>query len=72
MSDELDLLDTVVLTEDLPEHHLQRGHVGTIVEVLAPRTYEVEFDDDSGTPYALVPVDEAQLLKLRTSPRAAS
>jgi len=30
MSQDLTLLDTVVLTEDVPEHDLQRGHVGSI------------------------------------------
>jgi len=71
MPQDLDLLDVVVLTEDVPAHDLQRGHVGTIVEHLAPGTFEVEFADDDGTPYALAPLDEHQLLKLRTTPRAA-
>jgi hypothetical protein len=70
MPQDLTLLDVVVLTEDVPEHDLQRGHVGTIVEQLARDTYEVEFTDDDGTPYALAPLKEAQLLKLRTTPRA--
>lgn len=65
---ELDVLDAVVLTEDVPEHELRRGHVGTIVEVLAPDTYEVEFSDDEGRPYAIVPLKSRQLLKLRTTP----
>jgi len=72
MPQDFDLLDAVVLTEDLSEHNLQRGHVGTIVEVLAPGTYEVEFSDDDGTPYAVIPLKAHQLLKLRTMPRAAS
>jgi len=69
MLQDLDLLDAVVLTEDVPERDLRRGHVGTIVEVLTPDTYEVEFSDDEGRPYALVPLKSHQLLKLRTTPR---
>ena len=68
----LDLLDAVVLTEDLPESELRRGHVGTIVEVLNSDTYEVEFSDDDGRPYAIVPLESHQLLELRTTPRPAS
>lgn len=68
-SSELDVLDAVVLTEDLPEHELRRGHVGTIVDVLDSEMYEVEFSDDEGHPYAIVPLNDRQLLKLRTTPR---
>lgn len=39
------LLDNVALTEDLPRNRLRRGQVGTIVELLAPQVYEVEFSD---------------------------
>lgn len=67
----LDLLDAVVLTEDLPESELLRGHVGTIVEVLNSDMYEVEFSDDDGRPYAIVALESHQLLKLRTTPRPA-
>jgi hypothetical protein len=37
-------LDRVVLTQDLPEHHLERGDIGTIVLVYRDnKGYEVEF-----------------------------
>ena len=36
-------LDTVVLTEDLPEHGLKRGDLGTVVLIHAAGGYEVEF-----------------------------
>jgi hypothetical protein len=72
MSQDLALSNTVALTDDVPEHDLQRGCVGTIVEQLAPDTYEVEFTDDDGTPYALAPLADTQLLKVRTTPRAVS
>lgn len=53
MSDKsIGLLDTVALIEDLPERRLSRGEVGTIVEVLEPDVYEVEFSDDCGESYA--------------------
>lgn len=36
-------LDTVVLTEDLPEHSLKRGDLGTVVLIHAAGGYEIEF-----------------------------
>jgi len=36
-------LDTLVLTEDLPEHGLLRGDIGTVVLVHDRPGYEVEF-----------------------------
>lgn len=46
------LLEVVALTEDVPEKGLCRGQVGTIVEMLAPGVYEVEFCDLEGRTYA--------------------
>jgi hypothetical protein len=36
-------LDTVVLTEDLPEHGLKKGDPGSVVLLHAVEGYEVEF-----------------------------
>jgi hypothetical protein len=47
------LLDVVALTEDIPHEGLYRGQVGTVVEILAPDVYEVEFSDDQGQTYAM-------------------
>ena len=50
--DKIKLLDVVALTEDIPEHNLKRGEVGTVVEILADgEAYEVEFSDDNGQMY---------------------
>ena len=65
------LLDVVALTQDLPEHNLQRGQVGTIVEQLAPDVFEVEFADNEGRTYALAPVAARDLLPLRYDPAPA-
>ena len=48
------LLDTVVLTKELPEHKLKRGDVGAVVEVYSPDGFEVEFVTGSGHTQALV------------------
>ena len=46
------LLDVVALTEDIPEHNLKRGEVGTVVEILSDGdAFEVEFSDDNGQMY---------------------
>ncbi|NJK68785.1 MAG: DUF4926 domain-containing protein [Microcoleus sp. CSU_2_2] len=64
----LQLLDVVALTEDLPDHHLLAGQVGTIVEFLAAEVYEVEFSDDDGQTYAMLPLHSSQLLQLKYNP----
>jgi len=60
----IQLLDTVALLDDLPERRLKRGEVGTIVEVLAPDVYEVEFSDDEGQTYAELALRGNQLVVL--------
>jgi hypothetical protein len=62
------LLDVVALTEDLPDRGLRRGQVGTVVELLAPDVFEVEFSDDTGRNYALLPLKAEQLIVLRYQP----
>jgi hypothetical protein len=61
---ELLLLSTVALLEDMPEESLRRGQVGTIVELLAPGVYEVEFSDDEGRTYASLAIGADRLLAL--------
>ena len=58
------LLDTVALLEDLPSRKLKRGEVGTVVEILAPDVYEVEFSDDEGETYAELSLRSDQLVLL--------
>ena len=68
MKDDLDILDVVALTEDLPERGLHRGQVGTVVEFLEPGVFEVEFSDDEGRAYASVALKAKQLLVLYYEP----
>lgn len=65
------VLSAVALLRDLPEHGLVRGQVGTIVEALDDAASLVEFSDDRGQTYAIVPCPNDALLVLRTLPRAA-
>jgi hypothetical protein len=62
--DDVQLLDAVALTVDLPAQGLARGEVGTVVEILAPGVFEIEFCDDQGSAYAQTPVRENQLMVL--------
>jgi hypothetical protein len=68
MSNAIQLLDVVALTEDLPQRGLARGQVGTVVEALAPEVYEVEFCDNDGRTYASLALRADQLLVLRYQP----
>jgi hypothetical protein len=68
MSGNIKLLDVVALTEDLPERKLPRGQVGTVVEVLAPAVFEVEFTDNDGRAFASLALQAKQLLVLHCEP----
>jgi hypothetical protein len=68
MKNEIQLLDVVALVEDLLEHGLLRGQVGTVVEVLDRDVFEVEFSDDEGRTYAMLPLRANQLMALHYQP----
>jgi hypothetical protein len=72
MTKPIDLLDVVALSVDLPNEGLVRGQVGTVVESLSPGVFEVEFSDDQGKTYAMLPLATEQLILLHTSPVSAS
>jgi hypothetical protein len=65
------LLNAVALLSDLPVAGLARGQVGTVVEILDDKTVLVEFNDDEGRAYAIVPCPRADLLILHYVPEAA-
>ena len=59
-------LDPVALTSDLPEHGLKRGDVGTAVLVHGNGTaFEVEFVGYDGHTVALITLEKAQVRPLR-------
>ncbi|HXG80058.1 MAG TPA: DUF4926 domain-containing protein [Methyloceanibacter sp.] len=65
------LLDTVALLADKRAEGLARGQVGTVVERLDETNVLVEFSDDEGRAYALLPCSRDQLLVLHYLPEAA-
>jgi hypothetical protein len=65
---ELKLLSVVALLEDVSDHELLRGQIGTVVERLASGVYEVEFSDDEGPTYASLSLRADQLLQLHHEP----
>jgi len=65
------LLDVVALLPDVPAHHLVRGQVGTVVELL-DGAYEVEVSDDEGKSYAELARPADQLLVLHHRPQRAA
>lgn len=68
MTESIELLDVVALAQDMPEQGLLRGQVGTVVELLAPGVFEVEFSDDQGKTYAMLPIASDHLILLHTAP----
>lgn len=65
---DLEPLAVVALLDDVPEHGLARGQVGTIVELLSPSDVEVEFSDDQGRTYAQAALHTDQLIRLHHRP----
>ncbi len=72
MSKQINILDVVALTEDLPDRDLLRGQVGTVVEILAPEVFEVEFSDNDGRTYASLALRSDQLMVLHHQPVKAA
>jgi len=71
---DFELLDTIVLKKDLPEHGLKQGDVGTVVELYQPDGLEIEFVTGSGKTQALLsmknsdvrPIEDTEILTVRT------
>jgi Domain of unknown function (DUF4926) len=70
--EEIKVLSLVAVTEDIPEHGLRRGEVGTVVERWKDGAYEVEFSDDTGEAYAFVALRADQLIPLYYRKRDAA
>lgn len=62
------LLDVVALTKDIPEKKLYRGQVGTVIEIHSSTMFEVEFSDDEGITYNLLPLSRSHLMVLHYHP----
>ncbi|HCK66991.1 MAG TPA: DUF4926 domain-containing protein [Anaerolineae bacterium] len=68
MKQKIKLLDVVALTQELPERDLSLGQVGTVVEILEPNVFEVEFSDSDGRTFAELALRAEQLLVLHYEP----
>lgn len=69
---EIKILDVVAVTEDVPEHGLRRGEVGTVVDRWKDGALEVEFSDDTGEAYAFATLRAEQLIPLYHRKREAA
>jgi hypothetical protein len=66
------LLAVVALLGDKPEEGLVAGQVGTVVEVLAPGVFEVEFLNSQGRTVGLAELRREELLALKHEPAVAA
>jgi uncharacterized protein len=70
MSDTIQLLDVVQVVRDDFHDGENPGRTGTVVEVLAPGVFEVEFSDEQGRTTAIQPLRAEQLMVVhRVGPR---
>jgi len=60
-----ELLEVVVLTRDLSAHGLQRGDLGTVVEIYRPSGLEVEFVTACGRTQAVVTLEVLDVRKVQ-------
>ena len=73
------LLDSVVLTNDLPKFGLCAGDLGAVVEIYEPDGLEIEFVKASGETLAVItvsakevrPVESADIISVRSLSHAA-
>jgi Domain of unknown function (DUF4926) len=63
--------DVAALLVERPADGLARGQVGTVVEALDGASVLVEFADEQGRAYAVVPCEQSDLLVLHYVPQAA-
>jgi hypothetical protein len=66
--DAVNRLSVVALLVSDPDKGLVRGQVGTVVEVLAPDSVEVEFSDEEGRTYAMTALKTNDLMVLHHTP----
>lgn len=66
------LLEVVAVTVGIPERGIERGQVGTVVDILDADRYAVEFSDDEGRTNAQAAMGGDQLIVLRYRPRHAA
>lgn len=71
ITERLAALEIVALLTDIPAEGLARGQVGTVGEHLGDDRVLVDFSDDDGRSYAIVPIPFSALLPLRYMPSAA-
>ena len=60
----LNLNDSVALLTDLPQNQLEKGQVGTIIDVKSTNVFEVEFVNQTGQTLSFALVNAVDLLKL--------
>ncbi|GAG30263.1 unnamed protein product [marine sediment metagenome] len=55
------LIDTVVLSRDIPKYNLKKGDLGTVVQIYGEHDYEVEFVTAGGHTQALTSLNEKDI-----------
>jgi hypothetical protein len=65
------LLNVVALLSDKDTENLARGQVGTVVEELDADNLLVEFSNDNGEPFAVVPCRASELIVLHYESQTA-
>lgn len=61
-------LENIVLNIDIPEHHLKKGDIGTIVfQCENKNTYEIEFSTFSGNSIAVLTLSDNDIRPIQNA-----
>jgi hypothetical protein len=80
VNNEIRMHDLVALLEETPAQHfesaapiiLRRGQIGTVVMTYDGSAFEVEFADDQGRAFAILPIPSSKLIVLHDAPATAA
>ena len=64
----MNILDEVATLRSFPDHRLQKGQVGTVLEELDGEHVLVEFADMDGVAFTITPISARYLIALRRAP----
>ena len=71
IKEKIKILDVVAILEKVPEERLDKGAIGTVVNIYNDKFCEVEFSDLNGQTYALLTLPSDKLLLLKHEPITA-
>jgi hypothetical protein len=64
MKNNIEILDIVTVLQDIPVEKLNKGNIGTVVEILDEEMFLVEFCDKNGKTLKMLELSNNQIMKI--------